>query len=581
MPAIKLTTFIGEQPRIMPRLLPDTAAQSAYDVRLDDGALTPIREATFESVATSPSVKTIYKHLGEWLSWTAIVHAAPGPVADDRLYYTGDGPPKVRIDGQVFPLAVPRPTSGLTAAVTGTGNGDVASRAYVYTWVTSFGEESEPSQISNIVDWKPGQTVTLSGFAAAPAGRSITTQRIYRSQTGKSGTYLYFIAERAATAANFVDTIGIDAFQEPLPSATWNAPPDELSGLTVLPNGMMAAFVNRDIYFCEPYRPHAWPEKYALTTDSRIVGLGAIGTSLIVMTEKNPYLIGGSTPDTMQMVKLETNLPCINGRGIVDLGFVIVYPSHEGLVAAGADGSVRLVSGNLFNRDGWLALSPKTMVASQISGRYVAFYSRTDADGTVDSGAIIIDVGQSPFLIRSAENANSTFYDVATGGLFFLRAGESNIYRFDSPEGDRRVLYWRSKQFVLPYPDNFGAILIDADEHLTGEERANEEAARQAVITRNQAKLAAGPVRGEINSAMIGLFPINGDTLEQMPASETTLNVGIYADGELVAQINRTNTTERLPGGFTARRWEIDVSTDAQIEQILIGKTMADIQQTP
>ncbi|NKB96795.1 hypothetical protein HED48_23285 [Ochrobactrum intermedium] len=81
-----------------------------------------------------------------------------------------------------------------------------------------------------------------------------------------------------------------------------------------------------------------------LTTDADIVGLGAIGTSLVIATKANPYLATGSSPDTMQMVKLEANLPCVNARGIVDLGFAIAYPSNEGLAAVAANGEAKLVT---------------------------------------------------------------------------------------------------------------------------------------------------------------------------------------------------------------------------------------------
>src|SRR5690606_18334280 len=107
------------------------------------------------------------------------------------------------------------------------------------------------------------------------------------------------------------------------PSRHWTAPPDALSGLTAMPNGMMAAFVGKDLYFCEPFRPHAWPEIYVLTTDFPIVALGALGTTLWVLTEGYPYRVSGTTPGSMVMDKVEANLPCVNARAVVDLGHAI------------------------------------------------------------------------------------------------------------------------------------------------------------------------------------------------------------------------------------------------------------------
>lgn len=582
MPAIKLTGFQGEQPRIIPRLLPETGAQAAVNVRLDDGGLTPIRMAVQSAEALGEGHQTIYRHNGDWLSWDGIVNAAPGPVADDRLYYTGDGAPKVLIEGTVYPLAVPRPETALTASVSGSGTGDVTTRTYVYTWVTEFGEESEPNPASSPVDWQNGQTLTLTGFDTPPAGRAIDRQRIYRSQTGQSGTFLYLIEERAASSADFTDTVPVDQFQEPLPSGAWNAPPDELGGLVAMPNGMMAGFVGRRLYFCEPYRPHAWPETYALTTDADIVALGAIGTSLIVTTKRNPYLVSGATPSSMQMVKLELNLPCINPRSLVDMGFAICYASHEGLVAARADGQIGIVSGNLFNRDEWLRLSPSTFVAGQHSGRYVFWYDTLTVEGDILAGAVMVDIGEAPFLMRTNGVAVAAFYDPADGGLYYLPQEGTDIYRLDSPDGQRTEMYWRSKQFVLPYPENFGAILIDADARLSGQEKANNEAAIAATTAQNAAKIAAGSILGEMNAAPINArVAFAGDTLAALPNIAGVVQVGLYADGKRVVQVDRTNAPVRLPGGFKARTWEIDVSGDLKVSQIVLGKTIADLQQTP
>lgn len=582
MPAIKLIGFSGEQPRIVPRLMPETAAQSAVNTRLDDGGLTPVRKTVFEATADSATCRSIYRHDGDWLCWEDEVDAAPGPVAQDRLYFTGDGQPKMRVGGDVFPLAVPRPAGALTAALTGAGAGDVVTRLYVYTWVTSFGEESEPAPVSNAVDWQPGQDVELSGFAAAPSGRAITHQRIYRSQTGQSGTYFYFVAERAASAADFTDTVAADAFQEPLPSAAWNAPPGDLAGLVALPNGMMAAFSGNRLYFCEPYRPHAWPEKYVLTTEYPIVGVRGMASAVLVMTTGLPYMATGASPETMQMMKLEHNLPCINARGIVDLGYAVAYPSNEGLVMVKADGSFALATANMFDRDGWMALSPGTMIGAQHLGRYVAFYRTVGARGETLAGALLIDLSAQAFLIRLDADATACFHDIAGGGLYFLKRDTTEIRRVDAPNAARALQYWKSKQFVLPYPENFGAIRIDA----TGGGEAVDEAAyhaeREAAILANGDAIAAGPVGGALNEVPLNEVSLNGDTLAPIPRlNQSTLAVGIYADGEMVASVTRANRIVRLPAGFRARTWEIDVFSDVPVEQITVAKTVDELKALP
>lgn len=576
MARITLSAFAGEKPLIIPRLLPETAATEAIGVRLDDGGLTPINGSlqTGESVTTG--AKTIYRHQGEWLSWSTDVDAVPGPVAQDRLYYTGDGAPKVRIANAVYPLRVPRPTSALAAAVEGAGTGDTQTRTYVYTFVTSFGEETAPSPASPRVDWKPGQTVTLSGFAAAPAGRSITLQRIYRSQTGSSGTYLYLIKERAASASDFVDNIAVDAFQEALPSAGWDEPKDGLSGITSMPNGMMAAFVGRDVYFCEPWRPHAWPEKYVMACDSDVVGLASIGAVLVVLTKANPYMMTGSHPDSMQAVKLEANFPCINARGIVDLGFAICYPSNDGLVSVRASGEVDFVTEQLFRRDEWQALSPQTALGAQHGNIYLMFYDKTDVAGNRSAGALFININAAPFLTRSGETADAVFFDIETSALFFKRPGDTNVYRFDDPAGFPERYSWRSKEFWMPRPGTFGAILVDQGSIGDASDGARVEAERARITAENAAIFASGHLMSAVNDSTLGELALGDDALLPLPPPMSA-SISVFADGVLVGTATKIGSVCRL-AAKNARCWEIAVQSNIPIGSISLATSVDELR---
>lgn len=577
MATLKLIQFSGEIPRMIPRLLPETASQRAENVRLEDGGLTPVRKARFDSNVTgftAGQVKTIYKFGTTWLAWDKTVNASPGPVAADRLYYTGDGKPKMLVGTAVYDLAVPAPTAALTPTVSGTGTGIVITRLYAYTFVTDYGEESEPCPISASVNWQDGQTVTLSGFQAAPAGRNITKQRIYRLQSSiTSGADLYFIAERAASASNYVDTVPIDGFAEVIPSRDWTPPPDGLKGLVSLPNGMMASFVGKDLYFCEPYRPHAWPQKYVLTMDFNIVALGAFGNSVVVMTEGNPYIVTGYSPDAMTQEKLELNLPCINARGVVDLGYSVAYPSYDGLVIVNSGGA-NVVTQALITRVDWLKTSPATYVASQYNGRYFASFEYLEVNGQAQRGTFILDLaGEAMFVRRASRHADACFYDVPTSALYMLDG--TGIYEWDALGEVNEIMTWRSKQFVLPAPASFGCILIEANSSLSAEEVAAQEAARQAIITQNAAIFDQTSIGGEINGTALNTYPVNGDQLNRIPPDGFSL-VSVYADNRLVATINKTNQVVRLPPA-KSRNWEVSVNGTIPIAQISLATTAQEL----
>lgn len=645
-PPIVLTAFSGEQPRFIPRLMPDTAAQSARDVRLDDGGLTPMRQPQLIVAAIPLTWKTIYNYFGTWIGWDTVVNAVPGPVADDRLYYTGDGVPKIRVGTTVFDLAIPRPVNALVASVSG-GSGDVVSRLYSYTFVSALGEESEPAPLSNSINWMPGASVTLSGFlggptgAAAAAPRGPFTQRIYRTQTGSAGTGLYFIDERPVSTGNYVDTKPVTAIAEPCPSISYNAPPTDLEGLISLPNGMMCAYGGGDpekkkLYFCEPYRPHAWPEKYALTVEHEIMGLGAMNLAILVTTDAHPYLVSGTLPENMTSQKIEQMLPCINKRSVVDLGYAIAYATHEGVVVVRADGSMGIATSNIFNREKWAELNPTTMIASHLSGRYFAFCEYDDEDDIRIRGALMLDVlNPNNFLIRSDAYARAVVYDVSKSALFYAPFDAPEIRQFDPTVTMRKRLYWKSKEFVLPYPENYGAILIDTVDDYSPVDEAAEDDAREertdanlALITARTTNGVLASLEGDLASTPIGygeilaktppkqpattqlynVWPVNGDMLAPMPRRQSslsllselgvsrkpsaderasrapaagTLQVGVYANKKQIFGTGIVNRPVRLPSGFRARVWEVDVLTDMRIYRITLAKTMDDLKRTP
>ncbi|OQC36724.1 MAG: hypothetical protein BWX64_02077 [Acidobacteria bacterium ADurb.Bin051] len=649
---IGLTTFLGEIPRVSPRLLPDGFAQRSVNAKLERGALTPFRKPALHQTLGADA-KTIYRlESGAWLSWNADVDVVPGPVAADRLYITGDGAPKVRFGSTTWDLAVPhpgnaRPTVGLrgmnefitadsteillahgrtntsaglgvtisisvqfntatvsithptglttaqaqtlvnglryraggTALVSGQrtvriirikdnggqtldanrnkigsdtrtmddvgtivtvigtagtpdpytlppaapqsgGNvsgqndpptltttglnpsysaGDAAvamfsgtaidtveasqtiiqldvqieglanaiidpntmqSITYAYTWVTSLDEESLPSWISAQVLWSPGQNVRVSNFATPPSGRGIDTIRLYRSNTSASGiTDLYLIAEFPVGTGFFDDTVDEIPLQEPLPSLEWDQPPAGLTGLTAMPNGMMAAFAGREVYFCEPYHPHAWPSKYVITVDAAVVGLVAFGSTLAVLTTRQPYIVQGTHPSTMASEKAEVDLPCLAKRSIVDMGYFGAYASTEGIVTVDNQGA-RLVSQKLWTQEQWRLLGATTMVCGQHNGRYIMSYDGPGAP--LQRRCAVVDLtGDQPYVVQTDWTPDSFFYHRGVGKLFFLQERRA-IYEFDAPAGAYATMVWRSKPFVSPSFTALSRIRIDA-----------------------------------------------------------------------------------------------------------------------
>ncbi len=461
--------FQGELPKIQPRYLQPTNAVSASGARLNRGDLAPMRNDA--AIHTLPGVSDyFYLHNGTYLAFSGDADVVPGPVAADRLYITRDsGAPQLWNAGTLYNLALPAPVSAPGRTLGGTLNPKLAEDIlYCYTWVTSLGEESAPGPLSASLSWSPGCTVTLTLPEAPPAGRLITTRRIYRSQTSVEGvTALYFIKDLPVATTPYVHNLTTDPLGELISSSDYDPPPAGMRGIIAMPNGMMCAFNGKELLFSEPYRPHAWPAKYALAMNDTIVGLAAFGTTVAVMTTGFPYIVQGLSPDAMASDKIEQAMPCLAKRGIVDMGYFAIYPSTNGLARITSTGA-ELLSQPLWDRDQWTALNPSTFRADQFTGRYAFSYQPVGAPARLF--AFFDLTGELPFLVQVLDSPfRHLFHDVPTGRLMALLAnGTSIVSHDDTTSTTFRSYAWTSKPTFFPTPVTFGAVMVEALPPATG-----------------------------------------------------------------------------------------------------------------
>lgn len=453
---IKVRAFRGEIPKLHPTLLPDSAAQTCINARMRSGALVPFRAPV--TVHTLSANANSFVLIGSaWAGYTAtLTDVVPGPVDASRVYLSQDGvAPRVLgiSPGTVYDrlLRLPGPSTKPNRALA-SGSVDPNTKqsiVFAYTYVTDAGEESKPSPLSDAIDWSPGVTISLTGFVAGLGDRGITHRRIYRSVTDFAGvTTLFYVGEQEVSASQFLYDES-DQIAEPCPSIDWDEPESTFRSFTSMPNGIIAACSNTRLRFCEPFIPHAWPDKYELTVDYQISGLAALGTSLAVLTTGTPYIVQGSHPDSMVMSRIEQNLPCVSSRGIVDLGYGSAYPSHDGLVLIDNSGA-RIITAELFSREEWTALNPSSFRASHYEGRYV--FSYEPVASTREVGLLDL-TGQVPEFIRLKSSAGTAldiidfYYDIKTSKLYCLASNARTISEFDASSGAKLPMTWRSKRF--------------------------------------------------------------------------------------------------------------------------------------
>lgn len=381
-------------------------------------------------------------------------------------------------------------------------------RAYVYTWVTAYDEESAPSPPTLVNGWNNGVwTIQVEAPPTDDQGvfRNVTTIRVYRTVASLTGTATYYWVCDYLISGNSIsditdavgvlpgsvivsgnaelqDTLGDDVVANniQLPSSTWFPPPSGLQGFVSLPNGIIAAFKGNEIWFCEPYRPHAWPPGYVVTVAFPIVGMAPVMQAMVVCTSSNPYVVNGVHPSGMSLVKVELPEPCTSRGSIVSGDRAVYYTSPNGLIGVSQDGQGSNYTQTWITREKWQELTPQTNVhAILLVNSYFAFGIQVGNDASVAKRGFTIELapadGQSFTIwpqpgghrvgfnkLSSPLDTNilNVLTDPWTGaGLLVTNGG---VYYYDFADTAPVIVpyLWRSKKYQQVNKKNFEAMKV-------------------------------------------------------------------------------------------------------------------------
>lgn len=324
-----------------------------------------------------------------------------------------------------------------------------ATRAYVETFVTDWGEESKPSPVSTLVTLDQNDTATITG-SAPPSDRHITHRRLYRSATGQTQSAFKLQGEYLVSQTTIVDSKIDKELNDVCKTFGWLEPPADLQGLTGMPNGIMLGFVDRTLYACEPYAPYAYPSKYTKPLLHRIVGIVTVGQSAFVGTTGRPYLVSGSDSASLSEELISSNVPCMSARSMVAIGNSVFYAGPDGL-ALYESGSVKNVTEGAIDLEAWQAYNPSSMRAGEFDGMYIAFYTKADTT----KGALVFDY-KSRTLAELDQAADAVFADES--GIYVLNG--TAILDMLPAGGANRSGSWHSKTQQLARPQAFAWLQV-------------------------------------------------------------------------------------------------------------------------
>lgn len=351
--------------------------------------------------------------------------------------------------------------------------------SYVYTFVNDLGEQSPPGPPSVTVLRPDGVKVTVTTPTTLPPGLDpdyslygILTKRLYRAVTGASGTIFVLLTELPLAQAAFEDTLDDSAIadNDVLESDEWDLPPDDLQGILALPNGIMCGFWRNLLCFSAAGRPHAWPVRYRLPTDTDIVAIANIDNTVVIGTKSFVYTATGNDPASYSMSKPGDAQACVAKRSMVfmpDQG--VVYASPDGwMVCAGSAGQVRNATEGIFTQRQWKALNPASIISAVHDG--VLFFFCDPVGAAVPTGYALDTRSSGAGLVRLSCHAIATHVDPLTDALYLVLdrndeptdadlplastavvADDRKIFAFDAGASDM-VYRWRGKLNLSPYP---------------------------------------------------------------------------------------------------------------------------------
>ncbi|MFN9029640.1 MAG: hypothetical protein ACK54C_02090 [Betaproteobacteria bacterium] len=477
-------SFTGLMPRKTTDMLPAAAGQVASNAKFSQGVLDPWRApATILALSSVGVVQTVYR-FGQnnpnenqfWFEWTTDVNVVKGPVPGDtqeRTYWTDGTFPK-KTDATIATVAPPYPTNSYRLAVPGPGrapfgaytpsvsvggtptnaNDPQTSAVYAVTYVTAWDEESQPSAVSSLVAFRPGQTVTVT-LPTAPGGAyNINRVRIYRSNTGTSRTSFQFVDERPVGTVSYADTKASSALGEVMQTFDWIALPDNAIGLRYHGNEIMSAFFGNTLAFSEPGVPYAWPAKYYQAFDAPIVGTGSFQQSTFVGTTRGCFLVTGVDPGAMSVEQIKDAPSCVAKNSVVEMLGGVVWASADGLWYVGP-GGMRSLTEDILTSDQWKTYTPASIKAYVYGSLYIASFNNGSP------GTLIFDFDQKGASFTTSDQLFSAGYWERQRDALYVVQSNTSLRRWDA--GAALTFTWRSKEFRFPMTKAMSCAKVEAD----------------------------------------------------------------------------------------------------------------------
>ncbi len=418
------------------------------------------------------------------------------------------------------PIGMETVGAGMTAAVGVAGAGTSETRVYCTTVVGSapWFKEGAPSPTVSLVV-PAGSTVVLDNIPATGLSADYVDAGEFRRVYISTGGDFRLIEEIPVLDTTYTDlgtTRGV-VLQTggATTKPTWLSPPDDLVGIIELWAGMHGGFINdgKQYMTCQPFKWHAWPVEFRRTIPDKIIGTAKWGQNWLLATTGLPRVVMGTTPLAMADTPIYVKAACVSKQSVKSVDHGVCWASSAGLYYHGQKGTFNLTE-RILTRAQWQALVPETIIGASWGDWYVGFYN----DGT--RKAFMVNTQKVEGIIWLDQGAYAVFEDQISETLFLLDSGNV-VKKWDN--GAIGTATFKSKVFRHPQAVCPGA-------------------ARVVATT----------------------YPVT---------------FSLWADGVLKvnAQSVANDAPFRLPGGYVAEEFQVQIVGTGPLEGVFVGEEMADL----
>ena len=368
-----------------------------------------------------------------------------------------------------------------------------------------------------------------------------------------AGTMFHDVSENPPTTAarywgdggnyDFVDDFDSRTLLDILVTDEYDAPPENLQGLTGIQNNILVGFVGNTLYFSEPGLPHAWPNRYTTPVGFDIVALAAIAGSLLVLTKGYPYLVAVTDPASgISISRIDVLYPCLSAKSTVTMGYGIVWSTNDGLAVYSPSSGATLITKLLYNNDTWTVdIDPNTVVAEYYGENYFASHS---------TGSFVFeqDAKVGGFFVDTGPIFTASWYDTQTGKLYYTSGTLGDVSEWDDLTQPALTMEWKSKVIVTKDMLNLGAARVIADYSTVTSTWEDEVVEWNAALT-------------------------NWNN-----ADEIIFN--LWVDKQLIFTTAVNNVDGfRLPTGYRTDTFEVGVEGNVRVRAIHLAETMLGLRE--